>query len=114
MKKSLPCLTALASLISASGALAQAALPLPTGSTQVPVASAANAETEQFQPGNRLLMQAAAQLDRHTSVSAKLRHQIAIAGAQLFGVGSYWQQGSGEELKMRLELQIAGQEATLR
>jgi hypothetical protein len=113
MKKSLPCLTALASLISAGGALAQAAPQLPASSTQVPVASAANAETDQLPPGNRLLMQAAAQLDRHTSVSAKLRHQIAIAGAQLFGVGSYWQQGSGEELKMRLELQIAGQEATL-
>ena len=65
----------------ASAALAQAALPLPTGSTQVPVASAANAETEQFPPGNRLLMQAAAQLDRHASVSAKLRHQVAIAGS---------------------------------
>ena len=113
MKKSLPCLTALATLIIAGAALAQTAPPLSTGSTQAPVASAANAETDQLPPGNRLLMQAAAQLDRHTSVSAKLRHQIAIAGAQLFGVGSYWQQGSGEELKMRLELQIAGQEATL-
>jgi hypothetical protein len=77
------------------------------------VPSTANAETDPIPPGNRLLMQAAAQLDRRASVSAKLRHQIAIGGAQLYGVGSYWHLGSGEEFKMRLELQIAGQEATL-
>ncbi len=58
-------------------------------------------------------MQAAGQLERRASVSARLRHQVAIAGQPLYGVGSYWQQGSGEELKVRLELQIAGQDAQL-
>ena len=34
----------------------------------------------EFQPGDRLLMQAAAQLERRASVTAKLRHQVAIGG----------------------------------
>jgi hypothetical protein len=38
---------------------------------------------------------------------------VAIGKQQLYGAGSYWQQGSGEALKVRLELQIAGQEAQL-
>ncbi|HEX4414848.1 MAG TPA: hypothetical protein VH107_14535 [Lacipirellulaceae bacterium] len=62
-------------------------------------------------PGDRLLMQAASQLERRASVTARLRHQIAISGQQLYGAGSYSQQGSGEDLKVRLELQIAGQDA---
>jgi hypothetical protein len=63
--------------------------------------------------GDQLLAQAVSQLQRRTSVTAKLRHQLAIGGQQLYGVGSYWQQGSGEDLKVRLELQIAGQDAQL-
>ena len=35
----------------------------------------------------------------------KMRHQVSLNGRQLFGVGGYWQQGSGEELRVRLELQ---------
>jgi hypothetical protein len=58
-------------------------------------------------------MQAAAQLERRASVTARMRHQVAISGQQLYGVGSYWQQAAGEDLKVRLELQIAGQEAQL-
>jgi hypothetical protein len=58
-------------------------------------------------------MQAASKLEQRGSISARLRHQIAIAGNQLYGVGSYWQQGSGEALRVRLELQIAGQDARL-
>lgn len=63
--------------------------------------------------GNELLRLASGQLERRGSVSARLRHQLAIFGQQLYGVGSYWQQGVGEDLKIRLELQIAGQEARL-
>ncbi|MGH9818361.1 MAG: hypothetical protein ACRD6I_20040, partial [Candidatus Acidiferrales bacterium] len=63
--------------------------------------------------GDRLLMQTAAQLERRGSVSARLRHQVFIGGNHLYGLGSYWQQGSGAELRVRLELQIAGQEASL-
>src|SRR6185436_18291362 len=63
--------------------------------------------------GDQLLAKAATQLERRASVSARLRHQVSVGGQDLYGVGSYWQQGSGEELKVRLELQIAGQDAKL-
>jgi hypothetical protein len=63
--------------------------------------------------GDKLLMQAASKLEQRGSISARLRHQIAIAGNQLYGVGSYWQQGSSDDLRVRLELQIAGQDARL-
>ena len=35
--------------------------------------------------------------------AARLRHQVAVDRQGTFGVGSYWQQGSGEDLKVRLE-----------
>src|SRR5436305_1003988 len=52
--------------------------------------------------GDDLLMRAASQLEQRASVAARLRHQVSVSGQELFGVGSYWQQGSGEELKVRL------------
>jgi hypothetical protein len=64
-------------------------------------------------PGDELLIKAATALQRRASVTARLRHQVALEDQILYGVGSYWQQGSGESLKVRLELQIAGQEAQL-
>lgn len=64
-------------------------------------------------PGDKLLVQAANQLERRASLSARLRHQIFLGDNSLYGVGSYWQQGSGDELRVRLELQIAGQNASL-
>ncbi|MEX2307805.1 MAG: hypothetical protein WD738_09455 [Pirellulales bacterium] len=63
--------------------------------------------------GDKLLVQAATMLERRASVAARLRHQSFIGGNQLYGIGSYWQQGSGAELRVRLELQIAGQKASL-
>jgi hypothetical protein len=64
-------------------------------------------------PGDQLLQQVAAHLERRASVTAKLRHQVSFAGQQFYGVGNYWQQASGEDLKVRLELQIAGHDAQL-
>jgi hypothetical protein len=65
-------------------------------------------------PGDQLFAQAIAQLDRRSSVSARIRHLVGMPGQQLLtGRGSYWQQGSGDELRVRFELQIAGQEASL-
>jgi hypothetical protein len=58
-------------------------------------------------------MQVATMLERRVSASARLRHQVFLGGNQLYGLGSYWQQGSGADLRVRLELQIAGQEASL-
>jgi hypothetical protein len=63
--------------------------------------------------GDRLLVEAASRLARRRSLTARLRHQVFIHGQQLFGVGYYWQEGRGEDLKTRLELQIAGQDSRL-
>src|SRR5215203_5233963 len=103
MKKSLPHLTVLAACI-------LVLLPLPSGEGRgegaLPVNSAlapvADAPANQIAPGDQLLVQAMAQLERRASVTARLRHQLALDGQQLYGVGSYWQQGSGESLKVRL------------
>src|ERR1700753_4347646 len=107
MKKSLPYLLLLAASIAGANAVAEPGIALPAESTQVPLATPV--DPDPVAPGDRLLVQGTAQLARHNSVSAKLRHQVAIAGQQLYGVGNYCQQGSGEDLKIRLELQIAGQ-----
>jgi hypothetical protein len=64
--------------------------------------------------GDKLLLQAATILERRASVSARLRHQVFISGKQLYGVGSYWQQGSGADLRVRWELQIAGHDSSLK
>jgi hypothetical protein len=58
-------------------------------------------------------MEAASRLARRRSVTARLRHQVVIHDEQLFGVGYYWQEGRGDDLKVRLELQIAGQGSRL-
>lgn len=63
--------------------------------------------------GDDLLVQAARRLERRASISAHLRHQVVFGGVQWNGAGNYWQQGSGEDLKIRLELQIVGQDAKL-
>jgi len=130
MKKILPCLSALAAVIATTVTLAQSAPPLPpkegpgegaaaqaapptlnSNLTQVPPSLATDTPT--ISVGNQLLQKAAGQLERHASITTRLRHQVAIFGQQLYGVGNYWQQGSGETLKVRLEIQIAGQAAQL-
>jgi hypothetical protein len=62
--------------------------------------------------GDGLLAEAAARLERRASVTARLRHQTAVNDQQLYGVGRYWQLGSGDDLRVRLELQL-GREASL-
>lgn len=113
MKKSLPCLSMLLVTLTASAAIAEKALEPASASSQVPFQAASERGSDHVAVGDRLLMQAATQLERRASISARLRHQVNLGGKQLYGVGSYWQQGSGEDLKVRLELQIAGQEAKL-
>ena len=63
--------------------------------------------------GDRLLVQALNQLERRRSVTARLSYQVWLRGERLSGRGSYWQQGSGEDLRVRLELQITGQDSSL-
>jgi hypothetical protein len=62
--------------------------------------------------GDQLLTQVIAQLERRDNVVAHLRHQMSMDGRQLAGVGGYWQQGSGEDLRVRLELQVTGAQET--
>jgi hypothetical protein len=113
MKKSLPCFSVLVAIVACRVAIAQTA-PALVIPTQPPAAPAVAVESPARAPsGDDLLKRAASQLERRASVTTRLRHQVAVDGQQLFGVGSYWQQGSGEELKVRLELQIAGQDAQL-
>jgi hypothetical protein len=121
MKKSLPHFSALAAFLAMRLAVAQsppaespsvqaeAAPQIEATAVQQTTAASAAGDTS----GNSLLTQVASKLERRASIAARLRHQIAVGGQDLYGVGSYWQQGSGEELKIRLELQIAGQEAQL-
>ena len=59
--------------------------------------------------GETLLAHIAARLERRSSVAARL----AVSGNNFSGKGNYWQQGEGEELRVRLELQLLSQEASL-
>jgi hypothetical protein len=98
MKSILPGLSAWICAMAAAVAIAEDARP-PT--TDVP-------------PGDQLLMQVIAQLERRDSVVAHLRHQASLDGRQIAGTGGYWQQGSGDDLRVRLELQVsAAQETSL-
>jgi hypothetical protein len=113
MKKSLPCFTALAAFILAGTAIAQSpATPpvnLPPALENLPPAVQADETTA----GDQLLTKAANELGRHASISARLFYAASIDGKDIKGVGNYWQQGSGDELKVRLELRIEGHDAQL-
>jgi hypothetical protein len=114
MKKSLPCFSVSTIALLAVTTMAQPAAPDAAAATEsAPNPYAAAENDAAVAPGDRLLLQAAGRLEQRASISARLRHQLSLDGKQLYGVGSYWQQGSGEELKVRLELQLAGQESRL-
>ena len=95
----------------------RSAIPTVTASASIPAGQASNIQhpVSSTQPalGDRLLMEAASRLARRRSVIARLRHQVFIHDEHLFGVGYYWQEGRGDDLKVRLELQIAGQDSRL-
>jgi hypothetical protein len=135
MKHSLPCLTALVfvtavTTVAAQGpdrsGVAEFARIQPTQASPAPPVAAGDAtwraEPLQVQlpndqrptsAGDRLLLQTLAQLERHKSITARLHHQLSLDGRERYGVGTYWQQGSGEDLRVRLELQTSGQRASL-
>ncbi|HEX2476718.1 MAG TPA: hypothetical protein VHK01_18335 [Lacipirellulaceae bacterium] len=64
--------------------------------------------------GDRLLVQALNQLERRRSITARLNYQVWLGGERLSGRGGYWQQGNGEDLRVRLDLQMIGQDSSLR
>jgi hypothetical protein len=113
MKKSLPCLSALVALVTCVGATAQDRPVGMSAAGQVVTRPEAMAAATATAAGDRLLVQAVNQLEQHSSVTARMRHQATVGGVDLYGVGNYWQQGSGDTLRVRMELQVAGQDATL-
>jgi len=52
------------------------------------------------------MVDAAARLARHHSVSAKLRQQVNLFGHQVIGSGTYLQQGRGDTMRLRMELKL--------
>jgi hypothetical protein len=114
MKNSLPRWSAAVLLLIGSAAIALQSDSI--AGTQLAQAADRPASPPQASPlssGDQLLVQALNQLDRRRSATARLSHQISLRGEQLNGRGSYWQQGSGDDLRIRLELQIVGQESSL-
>jgi len=63
--------------------------------------------------GDELMRQVLLQLERLEAIAARLRFQVSLDDRQLSGAGSYWQQGRGESLRIRLELRVAGQTSLL-
>jgi hypothetical protein len=110
MKKSLPCLSTLLVAIACGDATAQGRAIVPAANRPEAPPPVASSATTTVSPGDRLVVQVVNQFDRHNSVAAHLRHRSSIGGVELHGVGNYWQQGSGETLRVRLELKFANQE----
>ncbi|MGD9633196.1 MAG: hypothetical protein AB7U97_07955 [Pirellulales bacterium] len=63
--------------------------------------------------GDQLLVQARLQLERRVSVTARLRYQALLKGRSLAGFGGYWQQGRGEDMRVRFELRVNHENTTL-
>jgi hypothetical protein len=68
---------------------------------------------EKLPPGQRLLVKARYALAQRASLFAKMRHRVTLDRRRDSGVGSYCQQGTGEQMQVYLELQFVEQEASL-
>jgi hypothetical protein len=112
MKNTLPRLWTAVQLV-ASAAIALSGLFAPTQAAHGADTSATTTSAPAALSGDRLLVQALNQLERRRSVTARLNYDVWLLGERLSGRGSYWQQGSGEELRVRLEMQMIGQDASL-
>lgn len=115
MKKSLPCFALLAAVTVV--AVAKAATPYDVRADAakagaIPQAAEA-APSAQAARGDELLVQAVNQLEQRASVTARFLYHVAIGGEDLDGSLSYWQQGRGEDLKVRLEVRLVGLDAQL-
>jgi hypothetical protein len=113
MMNSLPCCSAAFVIIAASAAIAQNGAISVAQVTRGAVQATSPTETASISPGNRLLVQALNQLERRRSATARLSYDIRLRGERLSGRGSYWQQGSGEDLHVCLDLQMIGQDSRL-
>jgi hypothetical protein len=100
-------------LIAVNASAADQEATAPYSTKPAPIAPVAAATADELPVGDRLLLQAIDRLEQRKSIVARLRHQVSLDGNQFYGVGSYWQQGKGEDLQLRMELQMAGQDASL-
>ena len=112
MKKSSPCFSLLIAIAAIRVAVGQDA-PAPIAPQPQSVVQPVAAAGAGMPSGDDLLTRAASQLERRASIATHLRHQVAVEGQQFFGAGTYLQQGSGDELKVRLELEMVGSNAKL-
>ena len=113
MKNTLPRSWAAAVLLVGSTAIAQSASLAATRVARGADASRAPTGLPAVSSGDRLLVQALSQLERRRSVTARLSYDVWLRGERLSGRGGYWQQGSGEELRVRFDLQMTGQDSSL-
>src|SRR5262245_8219509 len=116
MKMILPCLTLLLSSTTALFIIAASPAQQPLPRVPTPVNDAAWGGTpataptgEAIPPGDRLIQQVIAQLERRETITARLRYHVSLDDRRLDGAGGYWQQGSGDTLRVRLELRVAEQ-----
>lgn len=114
MKNKLPALTSLL-LVAVGGYLGYRSYQQHSAATAARAVTPVAAVEPPSQPtaGDQLMLEARQQLERRTSVVARLRHQVSLAGRQLSGFGGYWQQGSGDDLHMRLEVKFFNDETSL-
>jgi len=121
MKNSLPYLSALALAAAATAAIAQRD---PHGETVADVprvavdrlssaAAKATSAAGELSVGDRLVLQAIGQLERRESLVARLNCWVSVNGVDSDGGGNYWQQGRGEDRRVRLELKMRSQDARL-
>ena len=106
----MPRLTAFTWVVAAITAIAHEPLAADAPAANSPSASASTpVAARQITAGDQLLLQAIGQLERRESVAARLQYRASLHGQSLSGAGSYWQQGSGDALRVRLELRVTGQ-----
>jgi hypothetical protein len=113
MKNSLPWWSTAVAILTGSLAIAQNGTIPAAQATRGAVHQTSPAAASPHPPGNRLLVQALNQLERRRSATARLSYDIWLGGERLSGRGSYWQQGSGEDLHICLDLQMIGQDSRL-
>jgi hypothetical protein len=113
MKNTLPRWSIAAVLLLSGVAIAQSGVRIAGEGKPVSNSPAAPADMASVSSGDRLLVQALNQLERHRSITARLNYQVWLGGERLSGRGGYWQQDSGEDLHVRLDLQMIGQDSSL-
>src|SRR3954463_516255 len=107
MKKTLPHFALVVAIALCGASLGQTIPSAAAVPASPPLGSQLIATPDRTAPGDELLVKTSDQLARRASIAARLQYDVAVGGEELKGFGSYWQQGSGEDLKVRLELTIA-------